>query len=246
MFHDVRGTQSSFSRVPLLGGHKIVRSRRVHVGRHTSDDARAKTRALGISNLCVRRMAERSPVKRYLVESLREKLQAAENATSPERAIALIDEVELARLLAAQSLNRWEAAQASKDENLKHLCSSIARDALTHVGDMVTKAARVRALFVGSVDFAHLDYIIHQVLRIFDDEKLDDETKMRIAERIKNIKVVSVKHDQVQAPHVARGIRAALSCADATVPSAPPEEAHVSAGEEPSGDEPHITEEEML
>lgn len=157
-------------------------------------------------------------MRKYLVESLRERLERAAEDRRPEEAYSLLDEIEVARELAAQALNRWEAAQNSKDLHLRASTEALARDALAYVGSMVQQGAKVRAMFVGSLDFEHLEFVLNQVVRIVGEELTDEDAVKRVADRVRNIRVVSNNSGQNYAPAMARAIREAAAAAFATVP----------------------------
>lgn len=128
------------------------------------------------------------PRLRQVLEELR--------TAPPEERMSLADEIDLARMLTERHVRIFEATcvgeQSDKaSDELKAAAIAGLRRALSHVSDMVTKAAKVRALHDGTVDAEGVDYIVAQVVKIVEDEIRDKDPSMadRVVARMEQIRL---------------------------------------------------------
>lgn len=116
-----------------------------------------------------------SDMKRYvksttsatLAERLRQMAQE-----KPQERHSLEEEIDVSRALAERAIETFDKVCVqgadSTSSQAKALAIQIARDAMTHVADVVIKAAKVRAVSREVVDVELLDYVMRETTRVLE------------------------------------------------------------------------------
>lgn len=168
-------------------------------------------------------------MKRYskgLSQTLGARLQELADE-KPQARHSLEDEIDVARVLAERALKTFDQVcveQAdSTSPTAKGLATQLARDSMTHVADVVLKAAKVRAVSREVVDLEMLDYLTKEVekvlMRRLEQGSVPRDVVDGILEELKAIEMPdrsSSKGGRAEAQQVL----AALSEMESAVPNA--------------------------
>ena len=110
----------------------------------------------------------------------------------PSETLSLLDEVQVARAIAARSMQVLSVAEQSTkcSEDLKIAAADHALRSVTAVGELAARAAKVRKESDITAQSEAIDWVTAQVCRIIQIELRDHDPRMadRIVERIKRIK----------------------------------------------------------
>lgn len=166
---------------------------------------------------------------KYAGPLLRDKLEEM-RAAPPDQRVALESEIDMARVLAAQTIACFDkicvqGEVGSADETTAQLMRAqatvAARDAMSFVAGIVDKAARVRSLSEGTIDLELVNYIIVQVQKIIEQRivPLPNGVKLcnQIVEDMKGIALPNQMHDSRSAQSRALEVRGLLQAMDLTV-----------------------------
>jgi len=161
--------------------------------------------------------------------SLRERLAEMRNAP-PEDRISLDAEIDLARVLAEESVKIFDKVCIEGDTGtmkgheralMQAKATGACREALAFVASVVDKAAKVRASSDYTVDVEHIDYIIHQVQMIIErfviPLKNGKDLCDKIAVAMKDIKLPDTQHSPQSAEERAAAVRVALGTMDKSI-----------------------------
>lgn len=149
---------------------------------------------------------------------------------SPDERHALGDEVDMARVMAERAVSMYDAAhfaeQGEGSPELRSKAHAVLRDALRFVSQLVDKAARVRAVNVGTVDWEQVDYFVDAITRILEEELADAGHQVlcdRVIERMKAIKMPERKAVNSDPAQVAQQLREAAAAIDGQIATSPGE-----------------------
>ncbi len=166
---------------------------------------------------------------KYAGDALSAKLEEMRSAPPDER-ISLESEIDVARVLAAQTLQIFDLVVVqgevgTADEEtarvMKAQASIALRDAMSFVAGIIDKAARVRTLSEGTIDVELVGYIVHQVQKVIEKRVVALPNGRAICDLIvedmQGIKMPQTQHTMVDASDRAREVRGLMAAMDITV-----------------------------
>lgn len=111
--------------------------------------------------------------------------------------LSLDEEIDLTRTLALRAIQLYEVAcldetqSAKTSVDQKAAAIAGARNAMSHVADLVTKAAKIRALDANLAVAPAVDFVVQQVLKAIEEEIVpsDKELADRVIARIDEIRL---------------------------------------------------------
>jgi len=126
---------------------------------------------------------------------LRELMEKA--AAAGDERLLLDEEIDFSRTLALRSIQLFETACLDETESaktsvdLKAAAIAGARNAMSHIADLVMKAAKIRALDANSAIAPALDFVVQQVVKAVEDEVAvtDPILAKRLTDRLRDIRL---------------------------------------------------------
>lgn len=129
-------------------------------------------------------------------DALKRRLAAV--AQSEQERLSLSEEVDVARLVALDSMQLWEAAQQSDNPATRGQACELVRQSIDHITETVKRAATVRQLVGANVAVEDVGYVVAQVQKILNDELGGSEAGRAVLERL-TARIDEIKlpeHDQ--------------------------------------------------
>jgi hypothetical protein len=132
---------------------------------------------------------------REATDTLAQRL-AALAEMSPDERLALTGEIDLARELTSKAVDLYDRAHyGDKSEKLsdelKVLSREALRDAISHVSEVVTKAARAHSLSANVIGVQHIEHLAAQFTKIIEDlvVPLDEQVGATCLKRLNEVKL---------------------------------------------------------
>lgn len=134
---------------------------------------------------------------RHAGETLKKRL--AEIAGAEQERLALNEEVDIARLMALESMQMWEAAQKSDNSATRGQAVALVRQSIDHITETVKRAATVRQLVGDSMSAEDVGYVVAQVQKILDAELGSTDAGREVLKRVTK-QLEEVRLPAVEAP----------------------------------------------
>ena len=130
---------------------------------------------------------------------------------SADGRMSLTEEVDIARVTVLEYLASYEATVLDPNNKasakLKTLAATGLRQAIDHVADIVSKAARVQDLVGGSISIEQLDYFVVQIVKVLND-KLPTIMRDDVIKAVQNVRLPETQRKQADPKAVASEMRA--------------------------------------
>lgn len=130
---------------------------------------------------------------KHAATKLKDLLEQA--AASGDERLVLDEEIDVSRVLALRSIQLFEVTCLDTTNNekvsvdLKAAAIAGARNAMSHVADLVVKAAKIRALDASSAIAPAIDLVVQQVTKAIEEEiaSVDKQLADRLIARLEDI-----------------------------------------------------------